>query len=68
MIRLRRLVTVCLMVALLLSMGGLYRQYRAMQIVGGACAGITPDNWFLWWLYSCDGPSSGGGGSGAGQP
>jgi hypothetical protein len=35
-------------------------------VTPSACASLTPDDTFLWWLFGCGKDSSGGGGGGAG--
>lgn len=38
---------------------------RGWIVVPSQCANLTPENWFLWWLYDCGRDTAGGGGGGA---
>lgn len=35
------------------------------EAVPSVCMLLTPDDWFLWWLYGCEKEAGGGGGGGA---
>lgn len=57
--RVKRIVAAVLL-ALALAVVG-----RTLNVEVSPCAGLTPDNWFLWWFYECGKDAAGGGGSGA---
>lgn len=56
--RLRSFVIALLIAAVLGTITGI--------VVPDICKTLTPDDWFLWWLYDCDKGAPGGGGGGAG--
>lgn len=65
----RRILGAGVAVLLAMCLGACAQPHRSRALdvpLPTACQNITPDNWFLWWLYGCDKDSAGGGGGGAG--
>jgi hypothetical protein len=58
--RVLRRIVIALLIAIVIARVG------TAVVRADLCKTITPDNWFLWWLWECSQETPGGGGGGAG--